>query len=110
MRPAVARVLDSAEAARAPAAAPGGEDLAALLDKLLQACQGACGPLLDATLAPQSGLTGFGLLGNSILAEIDSALADRLPGGALAPQGMTDGPSMCIMGHLRVPHKDKHCI
>ena len=82
MRPAVQRVLDAAESNRPHGAAPGGQDLAALLAKLLAAGRDACQALLDATLAPQSGLTGYGLLGNSLLGEIDSALAERLPGAA----------------------------
>ena len=83
MQPAVKVVLDAAEAGRSPA--QGAEDLGALLAKLLQACQGACRQLLDSTLAAQAGLTGFGLLGNSILAEVDSALAERLPGKTIEP-------------------------
>lgn len=39
-----------------------------------------CGALLEAMLAPRSGLGAFSLLGNSVLAEIDEALADALPG------------------------------
>ena len=51
-----------------------------MLHNLLEACQTSCGPLLEATLTPQSGLTGYSLLGNAILAEIDEALAEGLPG------------------------------
>jgi hypothetical protein len=37
------------------------------------------GELLEMTLAPQSGLHSFNFLGNSIVAAVDSALADAMP-------------------------------
>ena len=80
VRPAVQDVLVAAEASRPPGGVSGAEELGPLLQKLLAAAHSSCRPLLEATLAPQSGLTGYGLLGNAILAEVDQALADGLPG------------------------------
>ena len=48
--------------------------------RTLTGVSGRCAGLLEATLAPRSGLAAFNILGNAILAEIDEALADALPG------------------------------
>ena len=80
VRPAVQSVLAAAEAARPPGGVSGAEELGPLLQGLLQACRASCRQLLEATLAPHSGLTGYELLGNAILAEVDEALAEGLPG------------------------------
>ena len=39
-----------------------------------------CGGLLAGVLAPQSGLHSFNLLANSVVAEVDDALARSRPG------------------------------
>ena len=53
---------------------------------MAEAVEAGVGPLLEATLAPQSGLHAFNLLGNAVLAEVDAAVAAALP-GARAPNG-----------------------
>lgn len=40
-------------------------------------------PLLEAVLAPQSGLHAFNFLANSVLACVDSGIADAMPGPSL---------------------------
>ena len=47
---------------------------------MAEAVEAGVGPLLEATLAPQSGLHAFNLLGNAVLAEVDEAVAAALPG------------------------------
>ncbi len=47
---------------------------------MLARVQEQCGGLLETTMAPQSGLQGFGFLGNSILAAVDQQLANSMPG------------------------------
>ncbi len=49
------------------------------------AVEAAAGPLLEATLAPQSGLHAFSLLAEAVLAEVDAALAAALPGARPRP-------------------------
>lgn len=44
------------------------------------AVEAGAGPLVAATLAPQSGLHAFNLLANAVLAEVDEAVAAALPG------------------------------
>lgn len=78
--PAVQAALATAAAGRAPGAAAGADGLAAVLPPMLATILDRCGALLEAMLAPRSGLGAFSLLGNSVLAEIDEALADALPG------------------------------
>jgi len=50
------------------------------------AVEAAAGPLLEATLAPQSGLHAFSLLAEAVLAEVDAALAAALPGARPRPR------------------------
>ncbi|KAK9787882.1 hypothetical protein WJX73_008548 [Symbiochloris irregularis] len=77
--PAVQEALQKAAASRPPGAAAGSEGLAAVLPPVLEAVLDRCKTILQATLAPRSGLSAFNVLGNSILAEMDEAVADALP-------------------------------
>ena len=56
-----------------------------------------CKGLLEATLAPRSGLAAFNILGNAILAEVDEALADSLPGAPVSPLA----EEQATLGHVR---------
>ena len=51
-----------------------------------------CGGLLAGVLAPQSGLHSFNLLANSVVAEVDDALARSRPGADPDPDSF-HGPS-----------------
>ena len=51
-----------------------------MLASVSAAVEGECGVLLKAVLAPHSGLHGFNLLANSVLAEVDDALLRCMPG------------------------------
>lgn len=51
-----------------------------VLASISEAVESECGALLRAVLTPQSGLHGFNLLANSVLAEVDDALLRAMPG------------------------------
>ncbi|KAK9806115.1 hypothetical protein WJX72_002159 [[Myrmecia] bisecta] len=67
-----------------PRAGSGADSLAQVLQPIAAEVRSRCGELLDTTMSPQSGLLAFNFLGNAILAEVDEALADSLP-GAFSP-------------------------
>lgn len=50
--------------------------LRGILDKL----PSTLGPLLEATSGPESSLQNFNFLGNSLLIEVDSMIAESMPG------------------------------
>lgn len=51
-----------------------------VLDALLGQLEEQCGWLLEATMAPQSGLHAFDFLGSSILAAVDEQVFSRMAG------------------------------
>ena len=51
-----------------------------MLRDITAAVDERCGGLLAGVLAPQSGLHSFSLLSNSVVAEVDDALATSRPG------------------------------
>ena len=53
---------------------------AQVLGSVSEAVQAECGALLRTVLAPQSGLHGFNLLANCVVAELDEALSRSMPG------------------------------
>ncbi len=53
---------------------------AQMLRDMTAAVDERCGGLLAGVLAPQSGLHSFNLLANSVVAEVDDALARSRPG------------------------------
>eukprot|EP00884_Botryococcus_braunii_P005660 jgi/Botrbrau1/15095/Bobra.0255s0008.1 len=65
-------------------AGPVAEPLSPVLEEIAAGIRREVGPLLEAVLAPQSGLHAFNFLANSLLLYVDSALADALP-GAFSP-------------------------
>lgn len=79
--PLVARALAEQRAAHPrPGGAPADGAFPAALGAVAGAVEAGAGPLLEATLAPQSGLHAFNLLANAVLAEVDEAVAAALPG------------------------------
>lgn len=58
-----------------------------VLDALLAQVQEHCSWLLEATMAPQSGLQSFNFLGNSILAAVDQQVSSSMPGSAPQDHG-----------------------
>lgn len=76
-----------------------------VLGTVLARVQNRCGALLEATMAPQSGLQGFDFLGNSILAAIDQQVANSLPGISVAKAPVQDFvcqwiPYLCIIAPM----------
>ncbi len=51
-----------------------------VLKGILEKLPSTLGPLLDVTSGPESSLQNFNFLGNSLLAEVDSMVADSMPG------------------------------
>ncbi|KAA6427855.1 MAG: conserved oligomeric Golgi complex subunit 2-like [Trebouxia sp. A1-2] len=82
--PLVESVIAEEQEGRALGAAPASDQLAPVLETMLTRVQEGCGELLQTTMAPQSGLQTFNLLGNSILAAVDQQVASSLP-GAFSP-------------------------
>ncbi|KAK9821420.1 hypothetical protein WJX81_002272 [Elliptochloris bilobata] len=79
--PLVAHALAEQKAARPRAGGASADgSFPAVLAAVADAVEAGAGPLLEAALAPQSGLHAFNLLANAVLAEIDEAVAAALPG------------------------------
>ncbi|KAF5839432.1 hypothetical protein DUNSADRAFT_834 [Dunaliella salina] len=64
--------------------ASGEGTLAHLFTSILESVLARAGPLLSASLAPQSPLRGFDFLSNSVLAEVNESVSAALP-GAFSP-------------------------
>jgi len=79
--PVVERLVGEYKAAHNTRAKGGaGDDLGALLSRVLDAVSSELGPLLSAALTPQSPLRSLDILGGVVLAEVDGALGTHAPG------------------------------
>lgn len=57
-----------------------------VLDRVLGEVSSNIGPLLEITSGSESSLQSFNFLGNSLLSEVDEAIAENMPGDAAVLQ------------------------